>query len=210
MSSVFPPGRARRARPGTAGASVRPSSSHAQPRVRREPPGDAGPAAAPTLLRATRAGVERNSIRGWLVPAVAVILGGLALLSLHAQLHAFRYRQIAGAVRSLPARSLIVAGALTLVAYAILPAYDALALRYVGRPLGWRRTTFTSLVAYGFSQTIGLAIEIFLQGIYKNLVVVCHVSKESHGRSKLQIIRIAENLLYRASLHKIHKVRALS
>ena len=108
-------------------------------------------------MRAALAGVERDSIRGWLVPAVAVILGGVALLSLHAQLHAFRYRQIAAAVRSLPARSLIVAGALTLVAYAILPAYDALALRYVGRPLGWRRTTFTSLVAYGFSQTIGLA-----------------------------------------------------
>jgi phosphatidylglycerol lysyltransferase len=108
-------------------------------------------------LRDTRAGVEHNSTRRWLVPAVAVTLGGLALLSLHAQLHAFRYRQVAAAVRALSARSLLLAGVLTLVAYAILPAYDALALCYVGRPLGWRRTAFTSLVAYGFSQTIGLA-----------------------------------------------------
>jgi phosphatidylglycerol lysyltransferase len=45
----------------------------------------------------------------------------------------------------------------TLLAYAVLPAYDALALRYVGRPLGVRRTAFASVVAYGFSQTIGLA-----------------------------------------------------
>jgi len=108
-------------------------------------------------VRTSSAEVEGSSPRRWLVPAIAVTLGGLALLSLHAQLHAFRYRQLAAAVRSLPARSLLLAGALTLVAYAILPAYDALALRYVGRPLGWRRTSFTSLVAYGFSQTIGLA-----------------------------------------------------
>jgi len=116
-----------------------------------------GPAAATTLVRVAGAEAEGNSARRWLVPAVAVTLGGLALLSLHTQLHAFRYRQVAAAVRSLPARSLLLAGALTLIAYAILPAYDALALRYVRHPLGWRRTAFTSLVAYGFSQTIGLA-----------------------------------------------------
>lgn len=115
------------------------------------------PAAETTPSRSTRLEAERSPIRRWLVPAVAITLGILALFSLHAQLHAFGYRQISAAVHSLPARSLALAGAVTLLAYAILPAYDALALRYVGRRLGWRRTAFTSLVAYGFSQTIGVA-----------------------------------------------------
>jgi phosphatidylglycerol lysyltransferase len=88
---------------------------------------------------------------------MAVTLGVLALVALRRELHAFRYRELAAAVRALPGTSLIRAGALTLLAYAVLPAYDALALRYVGRPLGWWRTTFTSLIAYAFSQTIGLA-----------------------------------------------------
>ena len=100
---------------------------------------------------------ERGSVRRWLVPAVAVTLGVLALLSLRKELETFRYRELARAVRALPTNSVVVAVAVTLLAYAVLPAYDALALRYVGRPLGWRRTTFTSLIAYGFSQTIGLA-----------------------------------------------------
>ena len=145
------------ARPGTAGAGVRPLSTHARRRARRESSTAPDPAAATTLARATGSEAERGPIRRWLVAVVAITLGVFALLSLHAQLHAFEYRQISAAVRSLPGRSLTLAAAVTLLAYAILPAYDALALRYIGRRLGWRRTTFTSFVAYGFSQTIGLA-----------------------------------------------------
>jgi len=81
----------------------------------------------------------------------------LALVALRHELHAFRYRQLAEAVRALPRSSLVTAAFATLAAYAVLPAYDALALRYVGRPLGVRRTAFASLIAYGFSQSLGLA-----------------------------------------------------
>jgi phosphatidylglycerol lysyltransferase len=102
-------------------------------------------------------GGSGGSVRRWLVPAVAVTVGVLALLSLRYELETFRYRELARAIRALPTNSVVVAVAATLLAYAVLPAYDALALRYVGRPLGWRRTTFTSLIAYSFSQTIGLA-----------------------------------------------------
>ena len=100
---------------------------------------------------------RQNAAQRWLVPGVAVTVGVLALVALRAELHAFHYRQLSAAVRALPGRSLALAIVTTLVAYAILPAYDALALRYVRRPLGLRRTAFASLVAYGFSQTIGLA-----------------------------------------------------
>ena len=101
--------------------------------------------------------VERDAARRWLVPLIAVTLGVAALATLRSELHAFRYRQLTAAVRALPGETLLLAGLATVLAYAILPLYDALALRYVGRPLGWRRTTFASVIAYGFSQTIGLA-----------------------------------------------------
>ena len=96
-------------------------------------------------------------VQRWLVPGVAVLLGVLALIALRAEAHALRYRALSAAVLALPRESIALAVLATLVAYAVLPAYDALALRYVGRPLGVRRTVFASVIAYGFSQTIGLA-----------------------------------------------------
>ena len=101
--------------------------------------------------------LQHDSARRWFVPGVAVVLGVLALVALHAELHALRYRQLSAAVRAFPRQALALAAVATLVAYAVLPAYDALALRYVGRSLGLKRTAFASIVAYGFSQTIGLA-----------------------------------------------------
>jgi phosphatidylglycerol lysyltransferase len=86
-----------------------------------------------------------------------VIVVALAFAGAWTALHALPYRQLGAAVRAVPADSIWLAIAVTLVAYAILPAYDALALRYVRRPLGVWRTAFASVVAYGFSQTIGLA-----------------------------------------------------
>jgi phosphatidylglycerol lysyltransferase len=81
----------------------------------------------------------------------------VSLIALREQLHALRYRELSAAVRALPRESVLLAVVATVLAYAVLPAYDALALRYVGRSLGARRTVFASLVAYAFSQTIGLA-----------------------------------------------------
>jgi phosphatidylglycerol lysyltransferase len=86
-----------------------------------------------------------------------VVAGVLGLGALRAEVHALRYRDLSAAVRALPRSSILLAALATLLAYAILPGYDALALRYVGRSLGVRRTVFASVVAYGFSQTIGLA-----------------------------------------------------
>jgi phosphatidylglycerol lysyltransferase len=108
------------------------------------------------LPRAAEQHTQRSAYR-WLGPAFAVAVGTLALVALRAEAHALRYRQLSAAVRALPTRSLLLAVVATVVAYAVLPAYDALALRYVGRPLGLRRTAFASLIAYGFSQTVGLA-----------------------------------------------------
>jgi phosphatidylglycerol lysyltransferase len=100
---------------------------------------------------------DSSGFRRWFIPATAIVLGGLALVSLRADLHAARYRQLRFALRALPTSTLWLAALVTIAAYAVLPAYDLLALRYVRRPIGFARTATTSLVAYAFSQTIGLA-----------------------------------------------------
>ncbi|HUQ80477.1 MAG TPA: bifunctional lysylphosphatidylglycerol flippase/synthetase MprF [Gemmatimonadaceae bacterium] len=125
--------------------------SPAAPHVRRagveRPPPGGQPTPAPATGRARR----------WAAPATAVIVGAVALITLHAELGALHYRALSAAVRAMPRESLLLAALATLVTYAVLPAYDALALRYVGKPLGARRTSLASIIAYGFSQTIGLA-----------------------------------------------------
>jgi len=71
--------------------------------------------------------------------------------------HALHYRDVSAALRAIPNASLLLAALATLLSFAVLPAYDAMALRYVGKPLGARRTAFAAVVAYGVSHSIGLA-----------------------------------------------------
>lgn len=108
-------------------------------------------------MRPRTAPADRIAAARWLVPLAAIGVGVLALVTLRHELHAVRYHQLGAAVRALPQSSIIGAALATLAAYAMLPAYDALALRYVGRSLGTARTAFASLIAYGFSQSLGLA-----------------------------------------------------
>lgn len=94
----------------------------------------------------------------WLSPLLALVLLGLALVVLHHELRQYRYAEVVRAASDIPARALIGAAWFTLVAYLILTGYDALALRYVGRPLPYRRVAFTSAIAYGLSQTLGFPL----------------------------------------------------
>jgi phosphatidylglycerol lysyltransferase len=87
----------------------------------------------------------------------AVVIGLSAFLALETEVRALRYGQLRRAFHAIPRDAIFLAIIATIIAYSVLPAYDALALRYVGRPLGGRRTAFASLIAYGFSQTIGFA-----------------------------------------------------
>ena len=80
----------------------------------------------------------------------------LSALAERLGLHARDLHALSAAVRTLPRESLFLASLATLATYAVLPAYDALSLRYVGKPLGVRRTTFASVIAYAFSQSLGL------------------------------------------------------
>ncbi|NUS97689.1 MAG: hypothetical protein HOQ11_09830 [Gemmatimonadaceae bacterium] len=81
-----------------------------------------GPAAGP-----------RSRLARWLGPIVVFALVALALHALHGELGQYRTRDIVHALWSIPGERLLYALAFAVLAYAILPAYDWLALRYVGR-----------------------------------------------------------------------------
>lgn len=91
-------------------------------------------------------------------PAVAVALFAVALTALRHELHAYRYRDVVAALHATPHSTLAWAVLFTIFGYLTLPGYDALALRYVKRPLPARQTMFASFVAYAVSQTVGLSV----------------------------------------------------
>jgi phosphatidylglycerol lysyltransferase len=92
-----------------------------------------------------------------LTPLLSVALLAGAFWVLHRELAAHHPRDIARAIAALPTRTVLGAIGLTALCYLVLPLYDALGLRYVGRTLGARRTMLAGFTAYAFSQTLGFS-----------------------------------------------------
>ena len=110
--------------------------------------------------------------RRWIGPLCALLLLAVALIVLRLELAAHSYRELALAVRNFPRAQIADAWMWTVLAYAVLPGYDLLALAYVGRlhdhaldgsdessrrGIGVARAGFAGLIAYGVSQTLGFA-----------------------------------------------------
>ena len=92
-------------------------------------------------------------------PVAALVLFTAALLALRRELHAYRYHDVVAAFAATPHSTFAWALLFTIAGYLLtLPGYDALALRYVRRPLPPRQTVFASFVAYAVSQTVGLSV----------------------------------------------------
>ena len=97
-------------------------------------------------------------IRKWLGAAVVVLIGGIALWVLRRELHAYSYRDLAQAESQVSTFRMVMAFALTGVAYLSLAGYDALAMSYIGRPQPMRRTALGAFMSYAFSQTLGFPL----------------------------------------------------
>jgi phosphatidylglycerol lysyltransferase len=100
---------------------------------------------------------SRGRIARWIGPLAVLAIVALALEVLRGALRHYRYRDLANALHEIPDPQIALAALLTVLAYAILPAYDALALVYAGRRVPLRRVAFGSFIAYGLSQTLGFA-----------------------------------------------------
>ncbi|MCC6318740.1 MAG: bifunctional lysylphosphatidylglycerol flippase/synthetase MprF [Gemmatimonadaceae bacterium] len=111
-----------------------------------EPP--AGPAGVPRWWRGARP---------WLTPVFGLAALAVMLLLLARELSHVRYHEIVAAARAVPWQALLLSVAATIASYAVLPGYDAIALRWVGRRLRYRQIAFASIITYGVSQTLGFA-----------------------------------------------------
>lgn len=91
-------------------------------------------------------------------PFAAVALCTLALFALHRELHTYHLRDIQQALHAIPPLRLGLSAALTVLCYLAMTGYDVLALRYVGRPLPYRKTAFASFMSYAFSNNLGFGM----------------------------------------------------
>lgn len=101
-----------------------------------------------------RAALARPAVRGLLTAGVLAA----AAWALDRALAEHSYRELAAQVRAVPTVRLALAAVLAALVYLTMTGYDALALRYVGRRLPFRRTAFVSFTSYALSGTIGVAL----------------------------------------------------
>jgi phosphatidylglycerol lysyltransferase len=101
---------------------------------------------------------HKKILPGWAGPLVILGLLIIALFVLHNELRAYHYHDITRTLFSLPRSNVLAALGFTVLAYAMLPAYDAIALHYVRCPLPLHRVAFSSFISYGLSQTLGFPL----------------------------------------------------
>jgi phosphatidylglycerol lysyltransferase len=97
-------------------------------------------------------------VRHALPPVVALVLFAAAFEVLRTELRTVTWAQLSHDVAQVPLALLVAAAVLTVVNYALLTAYDFLALAYIGRHLPCGRVAFTSFVAYAVANNVGWAM----------------------------------------------------
>jgi phosphatidylglycerol lysyltransferase len=99
----------------------------------------------------------RERLLAALGPLLGLALFALAIGVLHRELSEYHLGDVVEHLGAIPRDDLALAVALTLLSYLALTGYDALALRWVGRPLSYLRVALASFVAYVFSHNVGLS-----------------------------------------------------
>ena len=80
---------------------------------------------------------------------------GLAGYLLYRTLARYDLDQVIASVTSIPLHNLALAGGFAAASYLCLTGFDALAVRYVGRPLPYRQVATASFVALSIGHNIG-------------------------------------------------------
>ena len=107
------------------------------------------PAAAPPTGGAAR----RRSV----APVVAALAVGLAVFLLYRVLRGYSLDDIVAAVAAIPAERIALAAGFAAGSYLTLTLFDALAVRYVGRDLPYRKIALASFVGLSIGHSIGFA-----------------------------------------------------
>lgn len=91
-------------------------------------------------------------------PLLAIVLFVVALRALRAELGGQGVEDVLAQLEALPASRIALGILLSAASYLALTGYDALSLRYVRRPLPYRRVALASFVNYAVSQTLGFPL----------------------------------------------------
>jgi phosphatidylglycerol lysyltransferase len=95
--------------------------------------------------------------RRWLAPALSIVVFGVVAAVLHHALGAYHLRDVVAALKAIPGASILAAVGLTAASYFMLTLYDWVAIKYVQKPVSYRRTALTSFIAYAFGHNLSLA-----------------------------------------------------
>jgi phosphatidylglycerol lysyltransferase len=86
---------------------------------------------------------------------VGLAVFAVALVVLNDALHEYNYREVVGALRAMPASTLVLALVLTAAGYLVLMGYDLLAFRYIGRAAPLPSVAAASFVANALGNNLG-------------------------------------------------------
>ena len=112
-------------------------------------PADANPRAE--LLATLRRGARH-------LPAIlGVLLLIGAIFVVQREFRHLNLRDVGRAMRSIPARALLIAAVWNLLAYGVLTFYDRLATIYAGKRVSFGRTALASFCAYALAHNLGFA-----------------------------------------------------
>ncbi|WP_432564142.1 bifunctional lysylphosphatidylglycerol flippase/synthetase MprF [Kineococcus sp. SYSU DK003] len=96
-----------------------------------------------------------SSVRQLLAPALVVGVLAVAGVLLHRTFRHLSWAQLGGDLLALGPGVAVAAVVATVASYVAMTGYDALALRYVGHPLPYRRFGLASFVATAFGNNLG-------------------------------------------------------
>ncbi len=99
-----------------------------------------------------------KGFRNAIGPLIGVLVFCAAVYVLQRELGRLRYADVVRQLRQLPPARVALALLITALNYWVLTGYDALALRYIRRPMPYRRIALASFTSYSFSNNVGLAV----------------------------------------------------
>ena len=99
----------------------------------------------------------RWNYRKWLGPVASVIVLALALVVLARLTRSLRLADILAEFYAIPWSALALSGAFTAGSYLVLTTFEALAVRNIGRDLGYVTPALTGFVAYAVGHNVGIA-----------------------------------------------------
>jgi uncharacterized membrane protein YbhN (UPF0104 family) len=94
----------------------------------------------------------------WVPPLLGIVLLVASGWTIWRQLQAYSPQELLNSLTAIPAPAIGLAILLTFVNYGVMTGYDTLAVRYVKRPIRYRRTALVAVITNAISNTIGFAL----------------------------------------------------